>query len=135
MKIITIEEHYADSRIIESNAKYGYPSGMAELSGKVRAAYDGMRFTGDKLTDVDTVRFDFMKEQQVDMQVLSYTTPVSDMVPYTTLFRSLMKLCVFAGRLMIFLRRSFKSIPNVLRHLRLCQWLHPMRRHRNLNAV
>ena len=81
MKIITIEEHYADSRIIESNAKYGYPSGMAELSGKVRAAYDGMRFTGDKLTDVDTVRFDFMKEQQVDMQVLSYTTPVSDMVP------------------------------------------------------
>lgn len=62
MKIITIEEHYADSRIIESNAKYGYPSGMAELSGKVRAAYDGMRFTGDKLTDVDTVRFDFMKE-------------------------------------------------------------------------
>lgn len=73
MKIITIEEHYADSRIIESNAKYGYPSGMAELSGKVRAAYDGMRFTGDKLTDVDTVRFDFMKEQQVDMQVLSYS--------------------------------------------------------------
>ena len=41
MKIITIEEHYADNRIIESNAKYGYPSGMAELSRKVRAAYDG----------------------------------------------------------------------------------------------
>ena len=98
------------------------------MSGKVRAAYDGMRFTGDKLTDVDTVRFDFMKEQQVNMQVLSYTAPISDMVPPD-------EAGVFAGRLMIFLHRSFKSIPNVLRHLRLCQWLHPMRRHRNLNAV
>ena len=40
-----------------------------------------MRFTGEKLTDVDTVRFDFMREQKVDVQVLSYTNPVPDTVP------------------------------------------------------
>ena len=81
MKIITIEEHYADKRIIEANAKYGAPSDMTELPENLRGAYNAMRFTGDDLTDVDTVRFDFMKEQKVDMQVLSYTSPVSDMVP------------------------------------------------------
>ena len=81
MKIITIEEHFADKRIIEATAKYGDPSYMTELSDKVRTAYNGMRFTGDKLTDVDTVRFDFMREQKVDVQVLSYTNPVPDTVP------------------------------------------------------
>ena len=81
MKIITVEEHYADERIMKANAKYGAPSGMAELPVNVRNAYNSMRFTGSKLTDVDTDRFDFMEEQKVDLQVLSYTAPVSDMVP------------------------------------------------------
>ena len=76
MKIITIEEHYADQRIIDATAKYGDPSYMTALPDKVRGAYNHMRFTGEKLTDVDTVRFDFMREQKVDVQVLSYTNPV-----------------------------------------------------------
>lgn len=81
MKIITIEEHYADQRIIDATAKYGDPSYMTALPDKVRGAYNHMRFTGEKLTDVDTVRFDFMREQKVDVQVLSYTNPVPDTVP------------------------------------------------------
>ena len=81
MKIITIEEHYANKQIIEKTAKYGTPSYMKELPAKVCEAYGAMRFTGDKLTDIDTVRFDFMKKQKVDVQVLSYTTPVADTVP------------------------------------------------------
>ena len=81
MKLITLEEHYANQRIMDENAKYGAPSGMAALPETVRRAYDSMRFTGEKLLDVDTTRFDFMREQNVTMQVLSYTAPVSDMVP------------------------------------------------------
>ena len=81
MKIITVEEHFTDKRIVEANAVYGDPSGMAGLSEKVREAYHGMRFTGDALLDIDNLRFDFMDKQKVDMQVLSYTTPVSDTVP------------------------------------------------------
>ena len=57
MRIITIEEHYADQRIIDATAKYGDPSYMTALPDKVRGAYNHMRFTGEKLTDVDTVRF------------------------------------------------------------------------------
>ena len=81
MKIITIEEHYADKRIMDAAAKYGDPSYIAHLPENVRRAYNSMRFTGDNLTDVDNVRFDFMREQKVDVQVLSYTTPVPDTVP------------------------------------------------------
>jgi len=81
MKIITVEEHFADAGIVEANAKYGDPSDMLALPEKVREAYNGMRFTGDALLDVDKQRFDFMEAQKVDVQVLSYTAPVSDMVP------------------------------------------------------
>ena len=81
MKIITVEEHFANAEIVEANAKYGDPSGMLDLPEKVREAYNGMRFTGDALLDVDNIRFAFMDKQKVNMQILSYTAPVSDMVP------------------------------------------------------
>ena len=64
MRIITIEEHYADKRIIDAPAKYGGPAYMTELPDKVRGAYNAMRFTGGKLMDVDIVRFDFMQGQE-----------------------------------------------------------------------
>lgn len=81
MKIITVEEHYTDQRIIDAVEKYGDPSYMKALPEKVLSAYNKMRFNGDALLDVDGARFDFMKEQKVDVQVLSYTNPVPDTVP------------------------------------------------------
>lgn len=81
MKIITVEEHFTDQRIVDSNAAYGDASGMADLPEKVKTALNGMRFTGEMLTDRDDKRLKFMDEQKVDVQVLSYTAPVSDMVP------------------------------------------------------
>ena len=45
MKIITIEEHYADQRIIDATAKYGDPSYMTTLGDKVRGAYNHMLCT------------------------------------------------------------------------------------------
>ncbi len=53
MKIITVEEHYADQSIFDAVAEYGDPTYMTALPERVRNAYNGMRFTGDKLTDVD----------------------------------------------------------------------------------
>ena len=81
MKIITVEEHFTDQQIVAANAAYGDASGMAELPEKVKMALNGMRFTGEMLTDRDDKRIKFMDEQKVDVQVLSYTAPVSDMVP------------------------------------------------------
>ncbi len=81
MKIITVEEHFTDPRIVHTAEKYGGATATEGLPEKVRQAYNGMRFTGERLTDVDKLRFDFMKAQKVDMQVLSYTGPVSDQVP------------------------------------------------------
>ena len=81
MRVITIEEHYADRRIIDATAKYGTPSYLDGLPEKVRAAYGAMRFNGDRLMDVEGSRLEFMDGQKVDVQVLSYTTPVPDTVP------------------------------------------------------
>lgn len=93
MKVITIEEHFADQRIIDANAEYGDSSGMADLPEEVKKALDGMRFTGDKLLNRDTTRLQFMDEQKVDVQVLSYTAPVSDAVPA----EKAVELCVQAN--------------------------------------
>lgn len=110
MRIITIEEHYADQRIIDATAKYGDPSYMTALPDKVRGAYNHMRFTGEKLTDVDTVRFDFMLEQKVDVQVLSYTNPVPDTVPS----EEAVKICREANDI---LADMVKKTPRPLRRL------------------
>ena len=81
MKIITLEEHFTDQRIIDANAAFGPSSGTQNLPDSVKEALNSMRFTGEKLTDTETSRLDFMNEQKVDVQVLSYTSPISDMVP------------------------------------------------------
>ena len=81
MKVITVEEHFADKRIIDATAEYGMPTYLAELPEPVRNAYQAMRFTGERLTDVESLRRDFMQAQKVDVQVLSYTNPVPDTVP------------------------------------------------------
>ena len=79
MKIITVEEHFADQRIMDANAKY--PKTNSTLPPNFQKMYHSMRFTGEKLMDIDGARIDFMNEQKVDVQVLSYTGPVSDRVP------------------------------------------------------
>ena len=51
MKVITIEEHYADRRIIDATARYGAPSYLDGLPEKVRGIYSSMRFNGDRLME------------------------------------------------------------------------------------
>ena len=80
MKIIAVEEHITDQRIIDANAGYE-ATDTAELPEALKKMYAGMRFTGEKLTDTGRLRLDFMDAQKVDVQVLSFTGPVSDSMP------------------------------------------------------
>ena len=71
MRLITLEEHFTAQEIIEENNKFT----------EVPDFYKSMVFIGNSLTDIDGERIDFMDKHKIDMQVLSYTSPVSDQVP------------------------------------------------------
>ena len=71
MRLITLEEHFTAQEIIDENNKFNEVTGF----------YKNMVFVGNSLTDIDNERIKFMDEHRIDMQVLSYTSPVSDKVP------------------------------------------------------
>ena len=79
MKIITVEEHFSDQRIMDADAKY--PIADSALPPKMQEMFRAFRFNGEKLLDAGESRLAFMDEQKVDVQVLSYTSPVSDRMP------------------------------------------------------
>ena len=81
MKIITLEEHYTDQRIMDANNAYNknqppMPPERAEAMKFLMSR----AFPGAELLDFDK-RLQFMDENRIDMQVLSLTSPVSDLVP------------------------------------------------------
>lgn len=79
MKLITFEEHFTDKRIVEANSKYTPPptNQPKELTDfyKQHAAF------GEALLDIENIRLPFMDANRITMQILSYTSPVSDQVP------------------------------------------------------
>ena len=72
MKLITLEEHYSDSRIMEINNKYS----------SYRISSTTPHGTGilDDLTNFDK-RIKYMDDNNVAIQVLSMTSPIGDKVP------------------------------------------------------
>ena len=68
MRIITLEEHFTAQEIINENNKFNEVIGF----------YKSMVFVGNSLTDIDDERIKFMDEHRIDMQVLSYTSPVEE---------------------------------------------------------
>ena len=72
MRLITVEEHFTAQEIISENSKFTPES--SEF-------YKSMVFVGETLTDAGENRLAFMDKNKIDMQVLSYTSPVSDKVP------------------------------------------------------
>ena len=80
--LITIEEHFSDTEIIEANAQYAYlkpkPTGkMAEAM----AFFQNQRLIGQDLLDIEERRLPHMDEYGIGMQILSYTAPIDDVVP------------------------------------------------------
>ncbi len=71
MRIVTIEEHFTAQEIIDENSKFT----------EVPEFYKSMVFVGSSLMDTGKERIEFMDSHRISMQVLSYTSPISDQVP------------------------------------------------------
>ena len=81
MKIITLEEHYADQRIMdENNAFNGNRPQMKPEQAEAMKFLMSRSFPGPELLDFEQ-RIQYMDKNRIDMQVLSMTTPVTDLVP------------------------------------------------------
>ena len=79
MKLITLEEHFSDERIIKANEAFN--SSSQEQSEELQDFYKSRTKFGEALFDIKEKRLPYMDAQRITMQVLSYTSPVSDKVP------------------------------------------------------
>lgn len=80
MRLITVEEHFTAQEIIDENNKFTSKAN-APADPKMAKFYKSMVYVGQALMDADEGRLAFMNKNKIDMQVLSYTSPVSDNVP------------------------------------------------------
>lgn len=79
MKVITLEEHFASHEIAESNARYTPPD--KDQPEELRKFYREHTAFGEALFDIEAKRLPYMDDSGITMQVLSYTSPISDKVP------------------------------------------------------
>ena len=81
MKIITLEEHYADREIMDANNQYNTNRPpMSDEQAKAMEFLAKRAFPGPELLDFNS-RLKYMDDNKIDVQVLSMTSPVSDSVP------------------------------------------------------
>ena len=81
MRIITLEEHYADQHIMdENNAFRGEQPALPPEQAEAMKFLMSRAFPGPELLDFEK-RVEYMDRNGIDVQVLSVTTPVSDNVP------------------------------------------------------
>ena len=94
MKLITLEEHFSDKTIAAANSRYNHPASSQpkELTDFYK---DRMKF-GEALFDIEAKRLPYMDANGITMQVLSYTSPVSDRVPAA----EAVKLCTQANSIL-----------------------------------
>ncbi|MCU85226.1 amidohydrolase [Listeria monocytogenes] len=82
MKIITVEEHFTDKRIMDANNSFNKNQPpMSPEQTEMMNILSSRAFPGEELLDIEKNRIPFMDANKIDMQVLSYTSPVSDLVP------------------------------------------------------
>lgn len=79
--LITLEEHFTDDRIINENAQYNKPHRLSKEEQEVADFFRSHTFVGEDLLDLESKRLKHMDDQKVAIQILSYTSPVSDQVP------------------------------------------------------
>lgn len=79
--LITLEEHITDERIVRENANYNKPQKLTKEEQEVQDFFRSHTLVGDDLTDIERKRLPIMDSQNVSIQILSYTSPVSDQVP------------------------------------------------------
>ena len=81
MKIITLEEHYSDQHIMNENQAFQKerPKMSPEQEESMKFLMS-RAFPGPELLDFEK-RVEYMDRNRIDVQVLSMTSPVSDLVP------------------------------------------------------
>ena len=79
MRVITLEEHFTSPEIVAENSRFNLPpqSQPEELTD----FYKSHTAFGAELFDIEDMRLPYMDKQNITMQVLSYTSPISDKVP------------------------------------------------------
>lgn len=78
---VTVEEHFTTREVIADNAKWQKPVELTEEQKQIREFFSSRMFLTGDLTDTDHQRLAHMDSMGVKMQILSYTTPVTDQVP------------------------------------------------------
>ena len=81
MKLITIEEHYTNQKVIDANAKYAPKRQLTPEQQKVAEFLHTKMYPRAELMDIDQYRIPHMNQNGISMQILSYTSPVGDYVP------------------------------------------------------
>ena len=92
MKIITLEEHYTDQAIMDANSVYNAKRPpMSPEREEAMKFLISRSFPGPELIDFGE-RLRYMDRNKIDVQVLSLTSPVSDLVPVEEAVR-LCRMC------------------------------------------
>ena len=79
--LITIEEHFVDTRLTEADAKWRPKAELTEEQREVMAFFSSRMNLTEQLTDLERQRIPHMDSQHIRMQILSYTSLIGDYVP------------------------------------------------------
>ena len=81
MKLITIEEHFADTRLAEADAKWRPKTELTDEQREVMNFFASRMNLTERLGDLSQKRIPHMDSQGIRMQILSYTSLIGDYVP------------------------------------------------------
>ena len=81
MRLITIEEHFADPRLTEADAQWRPKTELTDEQREVMAFFSSRMNLTERLSDISEKRITHMDSQGIRMQILSYTSLIGDYVP------------------------------------------------------
>ena len=80
-RLITIEEHFADPRLAEADARWRPNTELTDEQREVMAFFSSRMNLTEQLGDLSEKRIPHMNQQGIRMQILSYTSLIGDYVP------------------------------------------------------
>ena len=81
LTLITIEEHFANPRIAEADARWRPKTELTDEQRDVMAFFASRMNLTEQLGDLSEKRIPHMDSQGIRMQILSYTSLIGDYVP------------------------------------------------------
>ena len=82
MRIITMDEHFTDKRIMDAVARFdNLRPTLSPKQAEIMKFLQHFAFGNEQLIDFEKYRIPYMNKNDIAIQVLSYTSPVGDYVP------------------------------------------------------